>query len=210
MSHYDAEYFNWQKNIGAFGGVANQFKFAGLVAKDHKVIDFGCGGGYLLANMDVAGRLGIELNETAREAASANGIDCVADIGDAPDDWADRIVSNHALEHVHCPLDVLVRLRPKLKDNGLIVFVVPHQSVNEEYKPGDVNKHLYTWNQLTLGNLFAAAGYAVRQVQAFQHQWPPHYMELWKEHGPKAFHAMCEQYARKNNNFQIRAIAAKG
>jgi len=25
--HYDQEYFNWQKNIGAFGGSANSSKF---------------------------------------------------------------------------------------------------------------------------------------------------------------------------------------
>lgn len=27
MNHYSEDYFNWQKNIGAFGGMANLFKF---------------------------------------------------------------------------------------------------------------------------------------------------------------------------------------
>lgn len=47
-THYDAEYFNWQKNIGAFGGWANSFKFKNSISKSDTVIDFGCGGGFLL------------------------------------------------------------------------------------------------------------------------------------------------------------------
>ncbi|SDK79019.1 Methyltransferase domain-containing protein [Maridesulfovibrio ferrireducens] len=209
MSHYDENYFNWQKNIGAFGGMANLFKFQGLYKESDSVVDFGCGGGFLLANMNVKEKMGVELNETARRAAMEHGVNCVADVSEIPDDWADCIVSNHALEHVYCPLDVLSKLRLKLKDNGIAVFVVPHQSIDEEFKQGDRNNHLYTWNQLTLGNLFAEAGYNVKSVQAIQHQWPPNYTEIWKEHGPEIFHALSERVARKNNNYQIRVIAGK-
>lgn len=209
MDHYNEDYFNWQKNVGAFGGVANLFKFEELLNKDHSVVDFGCGGGFLLANIDAKEKLGIEVNEAARNEALKHGINCVAEIDEVPDRWADRIISNHALEHVHNPLETLEKLRSKLKDKGLAVFVVPHQSVDEEFKPGDRNMHLYTWNQLTLGNLFTQAGYKVKMVQAFQHQWPLEYRAILEEHGFEVFHAMCEKLARKNNNYQIRIIAGK-
>ena len=51
-SHYDEEYFKWQRKYGIFGAVANQIKFRGyLDGKYKKVLDFGCGGGYLLAEL---------------------------------------------------------------------------------------------------------------------------------------------------------------
>ena len=33
MNHYNVDYFNWQKNIGAFGGMANLFKFNNHINK---------------------------------------------------------------------------------------------------------------------------------------------------------------------------------
>lgn len=49
MEHYNEDYFNWQKNIGLFGGWANSTKFEQYITKEDDVLDFGCGGGYLLA-----------------------------------------------------------------------------------------------------------------------------------------------------------------
>jgi 2-polyprenyl-3-methyl-5-hydroxy-6-metoxy-1,4-benzoquinol methylase len=67
-AYYDAEYFDWQKNIGAFGGWANAFMFGPSVAKDDTVIDFGCGGGFLLKNLDCKNKIGIEPNAEASES----------------------------------------------------------------------------------------------------------------------------------------------
>lgn len=33
-AHYDAEYFDWQKNVGAFGGRANAHKFSRWIKPD--------------------------------------------------------------------------------------------------------------------------------------------------------------------------------
>lgn len=46
--HYNKEYFEWQKNVGALGGVLNRFKFEAYIAGLDTVIDFGCGGGILI------------------------------------------------------------------------------------------------------------------------------------------------------------------
>ncbi|MFT4803576.1 MAG: hypothetical protein ACI9YE_000771, partial [Psychroserpens sp.] len=38
------------------------------------------------------------------------GIQSVADINLIQDNWADLVISNHVLEHVHCPLDELKKI----------------------------------------------------------------------------------------------------
>lgn len=207
--HYGREYFDWQKKIGAFGGIANLFKFREFVGSCDTVVDFGCGGGYLLKNLACERKIGVEINNCARTEAIANGIDVVAEVGYLSDETADIVISNHALEHVESPLEAIKSLRRKIKPGGKIVFVVPHQDCSELYNPRDVNKHLYTWNQQTLGNLFAAAGYRVLKVEAFQHQWPTDHVEIMSRFGEEEFHRRCREYAVGNNNYQVRVLGVK-
>ena len=47
-NYYNDKYFDWQAPIGEFGGWANLTKFQPFIHNDFNVIDFGCGGGYLL------------------------------------------------------------------------------------------------------------------------------------------------------------------
>ena len=208
-SHYGKEYFDWQKNIGSFGGLANLFKFKEFINANDTIVDFGCGGGYLLGNIQCRGKMGIEINQHARQEAEANEIRVAGSIDEVPDDYADIVISNHALEHVLNPLEVLKKLKKKLKSTGRIIFVVPHQDTTEDYDPTDMNKHLYTWNQLTLGNLFAEAGYSVLRAEVFQHQWPPNYLEIYSRYGEEEFHRRCRDYAIENNNYQIRIVGIK-
>ena len=49
MTKYGQDYFEWQRRIGEFGGQANAFKFIDHCNEDLVILDFGCGGGYLLA-----------------------------------------------------------------------------------------------------------------------------------------------------------------
>jgi len=206
-SHYGKEYFDYQKNIGSFGGSANLFKFEEFISATDTVIDFGCGGGYLLHNIRGKEKIGIEINPHARQEANRNGIKVVKLINEISDKFADIIISNHALEHVLNPLEVLRKLRKKLKNNGKIVFVVPHQDTREEYVSTDRCKHLYSWNQMTLGNLFSEANYLVLEVKAFQHQWVRKYAKICSKYGIEEFHRRCREFAIKNDNYQIRMVA---
>jgi SAM-dependent methyltransferase len=167
--HYDENYFRRQKEIGQIGGQAELFKFRQFVSPDDTVLDFGCGGGFVLRNLDCRRRLGVDINPSAREHAKSQGVEVFESVEQLPEQVIDVVISNHALEHVPSPCEVLIALRRKLKSTSLVVFVVPHDCTGQTWQANDINMHLYTWNRMTLGNLFVSAGYAVERVDAIRH-----------------------------------------
>ncbi|MFA5887108.1 MAG: class I SAM-dependent methyltransferase [Candidatus Nanoarchaeia archaeon] len=196
IQYYNNKYFEWQKTAGKLGGILDLFKFKEFIMPTDKVIDFGCGGGYLLANINCAEKKGIEINENAWPFAKQNKVDVVKSAEDIQDNWADVIISNHALEHTLNPYGELRKLYPKLKKGGRIVFVLPHE-IRSKYIPGDVNQHLYTWSPMCAGNLFTTAGYKVERVETIKYQWPPYYQrEILTCLGKGTFDLLSRIYAR--------------
>jgi SAM-dependent methyltransferase len=175
-SHYGAEYFKYQFEIGRFGGWANLTKFSPYIRPHMKVVDFGCGCGYLLANFDCKEKLGVEVNPVARAKAEEAGIRTVASSSEIEDRWADVIVSNHALEHCRHPLEELQALWPKVVPGGLVVLVVPCEAIKNKFRADDPNHHLYSWSPMSLANLFAEAGFTVVESKAYIHCWPPRFI----------------------------------
>lgn len=167
------------------------------------------GGGYLLAAIDSSDSFGIEINNEARAEASKIGINTVKDSSEIPDEWADIIISNHALEYVFRPLDEIKALYKKLKKGGKIVFVVP-QELKNNYCEDDINQHLYTWTPQNLGNIFKIAGFQIDEVKVIKHRWPPQSVRIKKYFGHKIFDLIAEIYGRlKGDLFQIRIVARK-
>jgi SAM-dependent methyltransferase len=197
--HYDQEYFDWQRNIEVFGGKVNNFAFKPYISNLDNVLDFGCGGGYILANIPCKNRMGIEINPVAREAATAQGIKTVENSSQVEDDWADVIISNNVLEHTHNPLMEIQSLFPKLKKGGKIIFLMPCETIAWGYQPGDVNQHLFSWGPMTAGNLFTLAGYNVLESISFPYKWPSNYLEVFKKlnEDGEAFHEYARKYALK-------------
>lgn len=175
-SHYDAEYFKYQSEIGRFGGWANLTKFSDYIRPEMKVLDFGCGGGYLLANITCREKLGIEISPVARDAAQNNGITTLAATSQVEDGWADILISNNALEHCPNPLQELQALLPKVIPGGKVIFVVPCESIRNSYKTDDPNHHLYCWSPMSAANLFTDAGFQVHESKAYVHIWPPKFI----------------------------------
>ncbi|MGC2333804.1 MAG: class I SAM-dependent methyltransferase [Candidatus Acidiferrales bacterium] len=194
-AHYNVEYFKWQSEIGRFGGWANLTKFSKYLRPEMRVLDFGCGGGYLLANINCHDKIGIEVSQTARVAADRQGIRVVASTAAVRDDWADLIISNHALEHCSHPLRELEKLFPKLIPGGMLVFVVPCESIRYRRRANDPNHHLYTWSPMSAANLFAEAGFDVLESKAYIHTWPPRFIpRLLRFGGRSLFEAGCRVY----------------
>ena len=125
-SHYrgdaGASYFRYQRGGGQLGATLNRFKFAPYVQPGDTVVDFGCGGGALLATLDVGHRIGVEPNEIARAEAEAKGIVCFPSAADLESESADVVISNHAPEHTLGPFDELSQLWRALKPNGRLAL----------------------------------------------------------------------------------------
>ena len=65
-NYYQEDYFeNYQKKIGEFGGKANLFKFKKYIKLSDTVLDFGCGGGFLLKFLDCKNKANIKNYFTA-------------------------------------------------------------------------------------------------------------------------------------------------
>jgi SAM-dependent methyltransferase len=205
--HYDESYFSWQSSIGEFGGWANAPLFNAYIKPGDTVLDFGCGGGWLLKNIPCHRRLGVEVNIAALEVARSNGLEMYGSAAEIPG-MVDVIISNHALEHVLHPLYDLTSLRSKLRAGGLIIFVVPCESVNGAYTAGDINHHLYTWNPMCLGNLFSEAGYSVIESSPLMHKWHPKFKLLARMGGRRLFDFASRLYAYvERSSFQVRIVA---
>ncbi len=206
---YDKGYFEWQKIIGEFGGIVNLNKFTPFITVNDAVLDFGCGGGYLLKNIQCKQKIGIEINPVARKYAEELGLTVYENVSDTPDEYANVVISNHALEHVDNPLITLRDLYQKIKINGKLVFVIPYDKARIDWNPSDINQHLYTWNPMTLGNLFQKAGYKILSVERIWHSWHPQFDIVLKAFGEQIFHFVCKIEALRTNTVQIRVIAQK-
>ena len=173
-------------------------------------MDFGCGGGFLLKNIDCGKKIGVEINPSARANAIKNGLQVFGSVEDVPDESVDTIVSNNALEHTLRPLDELKELYRVLKKGGKIIFVVPCESISYLYKAKDVNHHLYSWSPMCIGNLFTEAGFDLIESKPYIHKWPPNYQKIAKIGGRKIFEAACRIYGRIERTwYQVRVIAEK-
>jgi len=208
--YYDEKYFDYQKEQGSFAAkIMCQF-FQPYIKPSDAVLDFGCGGGFLLNELNASNKLGIEINATARKyALDELSINAVSAISEVEDNWADVIISCHALEHTLRPYDILKELLPKLKQGGVVVFIVPHET-KYKYNSSDVNKHLYTWSEQNIGNLFLEAGYDVKESKELVHRFPPRHMKIYKAFGTKVFNRVCRIYgiwARYRHMTQVKIIA---
>ena len=198
--YYNEKYFNdYQKEIGLFGGIANLFKFEKYISKNYTVLDFGCGGGFLLNNLNCKNKIGVEINSVARNYyISEFGIECHQYIDKIEDKSIDLIISNHALEHCENPSDLIKELKRKLKKGGQIIIVVPLDSFKYRYNENDVNKHLYSFSPMNLGNLLENAGFKNIKTGNILHKWPPFWIKIQKLFGWKIFHLVCRIYGLLN------------
>jgi SAM-dependent methyltransferase len=208
--HYNDNYFDWQAPHGEFGGWASHGMFKGYISSQDDVLDFGCGGGYLLKMIDCKRKLGVEINPKAAEMARTNGIEVYQSVDDVPDECLDVIISNNALEHTLQPLEELKSLYRKLRPGGRIIFVVPSETILFRYQPNDINHHLYSWSPMCIGNLFAEAGFQVIEAKPYIHKWPPYYRQIAKLGGRPLFEAACRIYGLLTPSwYQVRVVAEK-
>lgn len=211
-NYYQEDYFeNYQKKIGEFGGKANLFKFKKYIKSSDTVLDFGCGGGFLLKYLDCKNKIGVELNPVARDyCINKNSIDCYEDISAIEDNSVDVIISNHCLEHTLSPYDLINKMYAKLKLGGKIILVVPLDSHNYKWRPNDINNHLYSFSPMNIGNLLQGCNFKEISTEVLFHKWPPFFIQIEKLLGQNIFNVFCLIYGRLNKRWvQVRGVAIK-
>ena len=208
--YYDDRYFEWQHSGAEFGAQANLWMFRDYVRSNDDVIDFGCGAGYLIEAVPGRTKIGVEVNPAAQAFARHRGLRIVTGLSEIADEWADVIISNHALEHTFDPFEKLKLARNKLKPGGLAVFVVPCERYDTKYVEQNMDQHLYTWAPVNIGNLFRYAGFSICSCERLAHRYPPKAAEFQRIVGWSMFHATCRAYARLNPKLtQVRVVARK-
>ena len=208
--NYNQTYYQWYRKIGNFGGIINKRKFEKYIDSNDTVLDFGCGGGFLLGNLNCAVKHGVEINLSALEDARKNSVKIISDSSELSNEYYDKIISNHTLQHCEDPLRELQNLNRSLKKNGLIIIVTACSSKDLSYKSNDVNYQLYSWSPMNLGNILDAAGFEVIEIKKYTFRWLPKYQLFYKIFGAKIFNFFCYIYGFFNTKISdIIAVAKK-
>lgn len=144
-----------------------------------KVLDIGCGQGYVLSALRARGWAvtGTELSEeSARHAREALRLDVrVGDIQnlDLPGEAFDLIVMWHVLEHVPAPVAQLHIVSGLLKPGGLLLVAVPNfgspeaRWAKDRWFHLDVPRHLAHFDLPALRASLQSAGMTVERVSYF-------------------------------------------
>jgi FkbM family methyltransferase len=186
-------YWDHQRPIGQLGGEFNRWKFEPHIREGDIVVDFGCGGGYLLELLPGRDKIGVDPSPLAREEAARRGLHVVADIEDLESGFADIVVSNHALEHALAPLEELRAIARLLRPGGKLILALPIDDWRSQrhYNPTDPNRHLYGWTPVTIANLLDEAGFEVVSARVLAYAWHPRITPMLKKWLPGPLHDLC-------------------
>ena len=211
--HYQSakgqDYLAYQR-MSAPGAILEAGKFAPHIRSSDRVLDFGCGGGWVLRHLDCAERVGVELNEGAHGFCRENGVQVYRQIDDVPAGGFDVVISNHCLEHVPYPIEALKGLRSLLRAGGKLVLVVPLDDwrVQRDFSGRDIDHHLHTWTPRLLANTLTEAGFSIENVAVWTHAWPPGWSTLMKVLPRSVFDVFCLLTAAVKRRRQLIAIAS--
>lgn len=205
------KYFAWQGELGLLRGLYNKHIWEPYIDRSDDVLDFGCGGGFLLKLLEVRKKVGVEVNPHARSKASELGIETYERVIDVAGKF-DKVISSHALEHIPHPMQALLDIKTKLRDeHSRLLLLLPlddwRSHRNKTYSDHDINMHLYTWTPQSLGNLLSSSGYKVLDIKILCHAWPPAKEFLWKT-SSMVFHAAAFCWSLINKQRQLFAVAS--
>jgi len=203
-----ARYASTVQRNRALAGVLNREKFAEFVRPSDTVLDFGCSSGELLLSLEATERIGVEVNAATRAEAVQAGLSVFESLHSVTDQSVNVAISNHVLEHVLSPYDVLRDLRRVLQPAGRLVLCVPADDWRNarHWRAVDPDHHVFAWTPLTLGNLLTEAGFDPVFVRMRQRAWPPKYEQLHRLPRPM-WNAACFAWAIARRRREILAFA---
>jgi SAM-dependent methyltransferase len=211
MIGYAKEYFDWQKQLGKLGGKYDKYKYLPYIEDGNCILDFGCGGGYILEALNQPNSFGLEPNDIAREECISKGLSVKSSLDSFSKNFFDVIYSNHVFEHLDSPLETAIKLGTYLKKNGLLLITVPNEC-NVRYIPNNIDQHIYTWSEINLGNLLFRAGFEIVEVKTIKFRWTPRFLWIHSLFGLSTFKMFCHinaiiHFDRKEVMAVVRKIA---
>ncbi|MGC8640248.1 MAG: class I SAM-dependent methyltransferase [Isosphaeraceae bacterium] len=136
-----------------------------------KLLEVGCGLGYLLAAFRDDGWdvLGVEpYYQACRYAGAELGIEvknAILETAEFPDESFDVVLLNHVIEHIEDPLGTLREVNRVLKPGGHFVIETPRYDtlsfklLGRRERSINCGGHIYFFTTQTLKNLYEAAGF---------------------------------------------------
>ena len=205
MQKYSRSYFYWYKNIGQLSAVINQKFFNNYINKNDSVLDYGCGGGFLLKKINCKEKYGYEINKYIIKKEKSLKI--YSNFQSIKKKF-NKILSNQVLPHVLCPRTEIINLKKLLTKNGLMIFMFTCDGPSVQYKKKDINFKCYSWSPMGIGNLFKSCGLKIIKCESFYFKWPPMYEKIYKFFGLKIFNflSVIYGYVKKNRNYNIRIV----
>jgi 2-polyprenyl-3-methyl-5-hydroxy-6-metoxy-1,4-benzoquinol methylase len=170
------------------------------------ICDFGCGAGSFLQEARLAAKCvtGVELQEKYRAQLNADGIRCVATIEEVPQE-VDCYFLFHSFEHLPNPIEVLRKIKERLKNRGAgqVVIEVPHARdfllttlAVEEFRDFTLwSQHLILHTRTSLEAFMRDAGFrdvVVSGVQRYSLSNHVHWLKHGKPGGHKSNLAILE------------------
>ncbi len=204
------EYLAYQSK-SAPGARLEARKFAPHIKSQDRVIDFGCGGGWILRELNCAERCGVELNEAAHAFCRQNGVTVFGSVAEVSGGQFDVAISNHCLEHVPNPVEALRGINDLLREGGRLILVVPVDDwrVQRDFSGTDIDHHLHTWTPRLLANTLVEAGFQVEQINVLTYAWFPGWDKAMKILPQSVFDALCWLTAVLKRRRQLVAVCTR-
>ena len=190
---YNKNYFDWYKKIGDYGAILNKQKFSKFIEKEDIVLDFGCGNGKLLENIDCKEKYGVEINDTAIKEAEKK-FKIFKSSADLPESKFDVIISNQVLQHCENPREELKNLNRSLKSGGKLILYVLCAGPALKYEKNDINFQMYSWSPMNLGHLLTSCEFDIIKTKIEFSRWPPKYDIIYKIFGIRVFNFLSKLY----------------
>lgn len=213
---YHAERFGDRQ---ALGRMWQSRYFHPWCSVDKVVLDFGCGDGVLLSQLQARHKFAVEVNEHCDSDIVKNNaywlgrLEVCRTTAEVASGSVDVVISNHSLEHVLEPLQVLGELLRTMKKSGTLVLVTPFDDWRRggyrTFRPDDRDRHLYTWSPQNLGNLLVQSGFAVESVRISHTAWSPRLFWVRRYLGAIAWRLSCRLLATIKSSREVVAIARK-
>ena len=148
-----------------------------LAGRKGRMLDVGCGSGATVARASQMGwdALGLDVDPLAVSAARRRGVNVhLGSLNElrSDDDSFDLILSEHVIEHVPHPLDMLREMRRTLRPGGLLAVITPnaasllHRWFGPDWRGLEPPRHLHIFTPATLLSLARKAGFDDARVSS--------------------------------------------